>query len=455
MAEIFCDPLEPVRSSAQTAVDDNLAKEPEAFRTFAITGKGGDVTVPSNVHARFFNCNFDTFKAVDGNNIFYFQECTFNKPVEMTNVTFIAAGCVFVEGGTLTTCKAELVEHVIPVETTVAGVTTVITQGIPCRVQNTLTCTDYCHLKSKASIFEWLNEVSGFIDEITDVVTGFTKAILNLLNFSRFESMLDQFLNIPFGIINMFESCVANIVNMAFGIIDTLLAPIFNLLKSVRNLIAAINNLINTIKSIPGRIASLYKRCYAKIVGVKNMIARKIAFFAGLKSRIELQLCSRLASLESSIASVKDSSKMLVRNCESLFSPGEGTLEAMFKIDTSSLFELSRVGDIGTSNACVCKVTDNSIFKIFSAKSIESTATANEEAVIQADTDGDVELEDVESFTSDLASLISADNGATVTFTCVDLDAEISSNANSSSLFSAKNNASIFIENPLLATVLA
>lgn len=441
MAEIICEPLQPIKSSAQMAVDDNLSKPVEPFRTFAITGKTGDVTVPANVHIRFYNCNFDKFKAVEGNNIFYFESCTFNDQVEMKEATFIAAGSHFIRGAVLTTCKGELIPHTVP-STSEGGAS-----ELPCRVNDTLYLRDHCQVSSRGSIFEWLDSAAAFLGEVADFFTDLDsalKSILSLLDFSRFESVLDQFLNIPFAILNMVNGCVANISRMIISQFDKLLAPIFNVISSAQQVINSINRLISTIKSIPQRIANLYKRCYAKIVNSGELLAKQVLFSIDSLSRVDVMLTKRLVCLEGSIAQLKDNSKCMIKNVKTLASPGKGTFAAMFKLDTMSFAEVAHIDDIVTASAGLVSVKNKSLYKFFAAKKIES-ASENTTPLIKAN-NADVELTKVGECKTLAAPIAKATDGAVVRLNAIN---KIDITSNTTSVFEASTNAVIYINNNL------
>lgn len=446
MAEIICEPLQPIKSSAQTAVDDNLSKPIEPFRTFAIIGKSGDVTIPANVHIRFYNCNFGKFKAIEGNNIFYFEECTFSDQAEMTQATFIAAGTRFTRGAVLRACKGELIPHVVPSSTGEEGVS-----ELPCRVNDTLYLIDHCEVSSRGSIFEWLDAAASFLNDVagffTDLDKGL-KSILSLLDFSRFESMLDQFLNIPFAILNMVNGCVANISRMIISQFDKLLAPIFNVISSAQSVINSINNLISTIKSIPQRIANLYKRCYAKIVNAGELLAKQVLFSIDNLSRVDVLLTKRLVCLEGSIAQLKDNSKCMIKNIKTLVSPNKNTLAAMFKLETRSFAEIAHIDDIITASAGLVSVKNKSLYKFFASKKIESTSE-NTLPLIEAN-NADVEMTKVGECKTLVAPIVKATDGAVVRLNAFN---KIEVSNNTTSILEVSNSASIVINNNLPSSV--
>lgn len=442
MSEIICEPLQPIKSSAQTAIDDNLSKPVEPFRTFSITGKTGDIVVPANVHARFYNCNFNSFTSIEGNNLFYFEQCTFNSSVEMKDTTFIAAGSRFIKGGTFTTCKGELIPHNIPSSIDPEGLV-----QIPCIINDTLYLREYCQISSQGSIFEWLDPAASFLNDIADFVTDLDaaiKSILSLLDFSRFESMLDQFINIPFAILNMVNGCVANINRMILGEFDKMLAPIFNIVRSAQTVINSINSLISTIKSIPKRIANLYKRCYAKIVNAGELLAKQVLFSIDNLSRVDVLLTQRLVCLEGSIAQLKDNSKCLVKNVKTLVSPGKGTFAAMFKLDKKSFAEVAHIDQIATAAAGLVSVKNKSLYKFFSAKIVESTSQSTT-PVVEAQ-NGDVEITKVDEIKTSVAPLASASEGAVIRLNAL---LKLTSEDNTTALFSAVTNGQIIINNNL------
>lgn len=442
MAEIYCEPLQPIKSSAQTKVDENLSKSVEPFRTFAIIGKTGDVVIPANVHARFYNCNFDKFTAKEGNNIFYFEQCTFSEPVDMSGVTFIAAGTTFREGGFFVRCKGELVEHIVPSTTEAEGST-----AIPCAVNNTFYLQDHCQMKSKGTHFEWLDAAANFLDAGADFIGDLDnalKSILSMLDFSRFESMLDKFINIPFAILNMVNGCVANISRMIIGKIDELLAPIFTAAGAAKDLINAINRLISTVRSIPQRIANLYKRCYAKIVNTAELVSRQVTFSINNLSRVDVMLTQRVMSLEGSIASVKDSSKCCIKNVKHLISPGKSTYAEMFKLDTKSFAEVARIGEITTATASLVSVKNKSIYKLFAAKTVQSTSQLSD-ALIKSE-DSDVDITKVASCTTELSAIAKASDGGVIRLNAID-SIVASATADTTPLFQATTGGSIFLNN--------
>ena len=407
MTTVICDPLIPVKSGAQDELDTNLSAPYEAFTTFSMVNKTGDLVVPENVHARFYNCVFDQFTAIEGNNNFYFEQCTFTKKPIMKDVTAIAAGTKFKKGFEITASKLDLIVHDYP-NTNPATALMMPIIRISCEVNDSFFCLEHSVLKSLETIFEWLegvfedifdaalqvlgpisaaiaNSCGAITGAIQGVVGLANKAMANLLDFSRFESMLDKFLNIPFTIINMITGCVTKITNMAFGLLDSLLGPLFNCIASITALFNSINNLITTIKNIPDRIAVLVNGCYLRIIGSAQLMSKKIAFFADYKSKIELQLNQRIIAANGGIALLDHSSKMVLRNCGMVVSPSKSNTIPMFEVNQNSLMDISRVQTIGTANAPIVIGTNKSMCVVQSVDKVQSTKERSPEYQAQYD----------------------------------------------------------------------
>ena len=365
----------------------------------------------------------------------------------MSDVTFIAAGTTFKEGGSFTRCKGELAEYI----TTSVGTQDIVT--IPCSVNNTLYLQDYTQIKSRGTVFEWLDGAASFLDEGASFIGDLNntiKSILSLLDFSRFESMLDEFINIPFAIFNMVNGCVANINRMIIGKVDELLAPVFKVLTSVQNLINAINRLVSTVKSIPQRIANLYKRCYAKIVNTPTLISRQVTFSINNLSKVDVMLTQRVISLGGSIASVKDNSKCTIKNVKQLTSPGKDTYSKMFELDTKSFAEVSRIGDMTTSTAGFVSAKNKSVCKLFSVKVLQSTSLLAD-ALIQSE-DSDVDITKVSSCTTEASSIAHATNGGVIRLNALS-NIVASATADTTPLFQSTLGGHIFLNNKVPTNV--
>lgn len=407
-----CDPLKPVKSSAQNELDANLAKPSGAYTTFSMASKFGDLVVPANVHIRFYNCTFDNFNATQGNNLFYFEQCVFRETPVMTDVVAIASGTTFTKGATVTRTKIELIPHEAP-NTDPTTQNASPTTKAPCVVNDVFWCGDHSLLKSSETTFEWLGdgfseiaddmirnmgiirEAMEFCSEVTGAVYGVVswanRAIIALSGFSKLESMLDKFLNIPFTILSMVEGCVGKIINAAFGVLDALLAPLFHCAESMIRLFDSISSLITNLKSLPDRIATLANRCYLKVIGTATLLAKKAAFLLDIRSRVELQLNQRIIAINGTVAELQDSSKMLLRNCGIVTSPSTGNVIPMFKVHTNSYLDVSRVRFLTTASAPLFDVGSGGHIKV-SAHKVESTAPENSLPLIAANS-GKVEVE--------------------------------------------------------------
>jgi hypothetical protein len=227
---------------------------------------------------------------------------------------------------------------------------------------------------------------------------------------------------------------------MIIGKFNELLAPIFNVITAAQSVISSINRLVSTIKSIPQRIANLYKRCYAKIVNAGELIAKQVLFSIDSLSRVDVLLTNRLVCLQGSIAQLRENSKCMVKNVKTIVSPGKGTLAAMFRLQTKSFAEVAHIDDIVTASAGLVSVKDKSLYKFFAAKKFESTSE-NYTPVVEA-INADVEINKLDECKTLFAPIVNAENGAVVRFNAV---AKIDTSNNTTSLFSASKNASIFI----------
>jgi hypothetical protein len=125
------------------------------------------------------------------------------------------------------------------------------------------------------------------------------------------------------------------------------------------------------VQSIPDRIAALANRCYLKVIGCAQMITKKVAFTLDLKSRVDLQLNQRIIAINGGIASLDNSSKMVMRNCGVVVSPDTANAIPMFDLKTNSSLEMSRVNDIGTNNAPIILAKSSSV-KISNMKTLSS-----------------------------------------------------------------------------------
>lgn len=407
-----CDPLKPVKSSAQNDLDSNLAKPSGAYKTLTMASKFGDLVVPANVHIRFYNCTFDNFDATQGNNIFYFEQCVFRETPTMTDVAAIASGTTFTKGARITRTKIELIPHEAPnTDPSTQGDSP--TTKAPCVINDVFWCGDHSLLKSSESTFEWLGdsfseipddmirnmgvirEAMQICSEVTGAVYGVVswanRAIVSLSGFSKLESMLDKFLNIPFTILSMVEGCVAKMVNAAFGALDALLAPFFHCAESMTRLFDSISSLITNVKSLPDRIATLANRCYLKIMGTGTLLAKRAAFLLDIRSRVELQLNQRIMAINGTVAELQDSSKMLLRNCNIVTSPSSGNVLPMFRVHTNSFLDVSRVKFLTTASAPLFDVGSGGHIKV-SAHKVESTAPENGLPLVSANS-GKVEVE--------------------------------------------------------------
>ena len=312
----------------------------------------------------------------------------------MTDVVAIAAGTTFTKGANVTRTKIELVSHETPATSQ------------PCVVNDTFYCADHSLLKSMGTTFEWmdasfveiaddmirsmgiLQEAATICGVVTAAVTGIVawanKAIVFLTSFSKFECILDKFLNIPFTILNMIDGCVAKMVGIAFGVLDALLAPFFSCVSSITSMLSGINGLISTVKGIPDRIANMANGCYLRILDTAQLLARKVAFTLDLKSRVEIQLNQRIMSVNGAIADLSNSSKMVLRNCGVVTSPTSGNTIPLFKVETNSFLDMSRIKFLNTAHAPLFKVESGGRIKI-AAQKVESTAPPNTAPLVIAD----------------------------------------------------------------------
>jgi hypothetical protein len=390
----FCDPTGVFKSPVQDALDKAVLK----LSSLVLYDKKGACDVPANVGIRFFNCEFEEFKATKGGNTLYFENCTFNKPIEMTDAAFVMSGCKLREGGTLTRTKGELVPtlstnpdynpSIAPPIEEIADYVSGETESTkapqweefvttPCVINNSLYCVDYTYIASNASIWEWTESVLELIKSIEE------KAMLIIDKFSVLECYLDKFLNIPFQIVSLVDNSISKLVNCIFSKIDKLLEPIFKTLNSLNAILNAINSLISTIQNVASSIVSLKNRCVAKITSAPFLLATQVVLKADIKSRIECQLVGRMVSLKNSVISVSANSGATVRNCKELIGMGtESTLKSTFQ----SFIKIDKTAAIQSYQGMTCAISQNSTLRAMGIKVI-STESATQPTVQSTDED--------------------------------------------------------------------
>lgn len=100
-----------VQSTIQKEIDSYLNHAQFPTRSFVVLDKKGDASIPANCHIRFKNCNFNSFKATQGNNNFYFENCIFSNENEVYNLEGCSAifkDCNFSAKFSFTISKAEI-----------------------------------------------------------------------------------------------------------------------------------------------------------------------------------------------------------------------------------------------------------------------------------------------------------------------------------------------------------
>jgi len=84
------------------------------MRSFVIVDKEGDCVLDSNIHVRFKSCTFTSFKATKGNNNLYFEDCTFDEPnnlYQLSDGRAIFNKCTFNSQFNFERSKVELIDN--------------------------------------------------------------------------------------------------------------------------------------------------------------------------------------------------------------------------------------------------------------------------------------------------------------------------------------------------------